>query len=298
MLISFLFTYKNILILKIIEVNFFHQIHRSIIDPSFYSQVIALPIKRVLYFLLKLITITALILAITHSWRVVNKNKGLPLILSELFPDMIITNNGMYSNRETPYIANPFYVADFMVTLVDIPKSSLEIPDSFIVVDDRKNISIDKKSSVAFLLAADIIHVNLGSFISYKIPYSSFVYENEQITFTKEGVYKYLKRRLLKLIINFFTLHCFSFGINITVSVFFLFLAACIFKIRQVKGFKAFFKIASFAVTPIAIKNILVAIAGVKIIWTWHVSIFISTFILYRALNYLYRKDNKITWGV
>lgn len=273
--------------------NFFLQIHRSIVDPSFYSEVIILPAKRRLAFLVKLVIITALILTFTHTWRVVEHKKGLPAILPALFPYMQITSNGMSPNRKTPYTVNTVYIADFMSTFTNFPMSSFEISDSAVVVDGRSNIVIDKNSSILFLLAADIIHVSFKPDIYFTIPYSLFVSEKEVMTFSKEGISEYLKQRLLKLSINFFIQHLVTFGSNIMISIFFLSFAAYIFRTRQIRGFKTFLKLASFAITPVAIEKIFVALSGARIVGVWHVSIFISVFIIYRAIKHLSIQDSK-----
>jgi hypothetical protein len=41
---------------------------------------------------------------------------------------------------------------------------------------------------------------------------------------------------------------------------------------------------AIFSVTPITIGTILIALSGVKLNWTWHILIFLSTLVMFRAM--------------
>jgi hypothetical protein len=225
--------------------------------------------------------------------RAVNPVKGLPAILPLIFPGMVVTHDGMFSNKEAPYSPNPVYIADFIATYIDVPASVLNIPDSLVRVDGRKNIAIDKKSSVLFLFAADSIHVRFSPDVSLTMPYSYIVSKNERIAFTSAGISEYLNKRLLLVVRNFFIQHFVLFGVTVAVSIFFLSLAAVILKQREVDIDTPYIKIASFAMTPIAIQNILVALSGVRITWLWYISIGIATFILFRALNHLASVNKK-----
>lgn|GEM_PF-1863280 len=282
--------------------NFFIQIHRSITDPSFYTQVVAFPVRKIVFFILKLLLLTALVMSISHTMRVINPVSGLPAILPLLFPGMVVTSEGMYSNTDAPYIPNRIYLADFIATYIDIPASTLDIPDSLVLVDCRKNIGIDKNSSVLFLLAADSIHVRFSPDISLTLPYSNVLSNEERITLTPAGVGEFLGKRRLIVARNFFIQHFVLFGVTVAVSIFFLSVAAAMLKRREqnLRTRTPYVKIASFAITPIAVQNILVALSGVKTTWLWYVAIGISTFILFRALNHLASIDKEMnirrTW--
>lgn len=267
--------------------TFFLQIHRSIVDPSFYVEVIALPPKKIAIFLIKLISITVLIVAFTCTWRVMNPRTGLPAVLPALFPDMEISVAGMVPNKKTPYVVNPLYIADFIALFSSVPLSYLEISDSVLVVDNRSDIRIGEKSSIRFLFAADRIHVKLNPEIYFTIPYSFIASEKETVTFTREGIGKYIGRRKVSVFINFCLQHLITFGLNIIVGVFFLSFAAFIFKARYRNTFKVYLKLSVFAITPLALETIIVTISGVKFVWIWHVALFVSVFILYRGMGYI-----------
>ena len=272
--------------------NFFLQIHRSIIDPSFYKEALSFSKKRVILFLVKLILITVFILASAYTWRVMDPSHGLPAILPALFPHMHITHTTMTPNAVTPYVANPLHVADCIALFTNTPLSTFEMRDSAVVVDSRSDIAIDKNSSILFLLTADLVHVKINPEIYFTFPYSVFVSKKEEVTFTSDGIAAYLRRRLITLFLNFYLQHCIIFGLNIVISLFFLSLAAFIFRTRYIKKFRGYIKLAAFAITPIAVETIMITVAGVSAPWLWHIAVFVSVFILYRGINYIARQAN------
>ncbi len=278
--------------------NFFLQIHRSIIDPSFYKEALSFPKKKVILFLVKLILITVFVLASTYTWRVIDPVRGLPAILPALFPYMHITHTTMTPNAGTPYVANPLHVADCIALFTNSPLSTFETRDSAVVVDSRSDIAIDKNSSILFLLAADLIHVKISPDIYFTFPYSLFLSKNEEVTFTNQGISGYLRRRLITVFLNFYVQHCIVFGLNIVISLFFLSFAAFIFRTRVIKKFRGYLKLAAFAITPVALETILLTIAGVTAVWLWHIAVFISVFILYRGINYIAKQtEGKLPRG-
>lgn len=267
--------------------NFFLQIHRSIVDPSFYKEIATSPRKRSIFFLVKLLAFTVFILATTYTWRVADPVHGLSAVLPAVFPRMQISQDGMIPHADTPYLVSPLAIEDLLRLFSNSSRSLFEIRDSAVVVDSRRDIGIDKNSSIMFLLAADVIHVKLNPELSFTLPYSLFVSKDEVITFTKEGIAAYIRKRLVSLFINFYIQHCIVFTANIVISLFFLSFAAFIFRTSSIKRFRVYLKLAAFAITPIALETILVNLAGVSIMWLWHISIFISVFILYRGISYI-----------
>lgn len=272
--------------------TFFLQIHRSIVDPSFYAEAIILPPKKIIFFLVKLISITVLIVAFTCTFRVVNPRTGLPAVLPALFPDMKITAAGMEPNKETPYSVNPLYIADFISLFTSVPLSYLEISDSTVVVDNRRDVRIEDKSSIRLLFSADVIHVKLSPEFYFTLPYSLIVSEKETLRFTREGISKYVGRHKISLFVNFYLQNIITFGLNIMVGIFFLSFAAFIFKAKHINTFRVYIKLAVFAITPLALETILVTISGAKFVWIWHVALFFSVFILYRGMRYITIQNN------
>jgi hypothetical protein len=261
-------------------------------------QVIDLPAKKVFGFLFKTIIITTLIVALTHVYRIVDSKNGLPVILPALFPEMEISNNGMFTKNKTPYVVNAAHFKDFLSVLYDTPESLFHIQDSTIVVDTRADFKLDKKSSAGCFMSSQAIHVHFGRNTFISIPYSMLVKENEVVRFDKEGISGYLKKQSPKLFLTFaFPYHLIKFIIIIVTSIFFLAFAAFILRVGQTYRMKMMLKIAAFAISPLAIERVLSSLAGAKIIWMWHVAIFISLVILYRANKYLSKKNNKTSPG-
>lgn len=273
--------------------NFFLQIHRSIVDPSFYLQVTTLPAKKVFSFLFIAISLSVLIGALGHTFRIVENKNGLPAILPTLFPDMKISSRGMVSSRETPYVVNPAFLSDLVSVLFNMSrKNVIQGSDSTLVVDEKRSSSIEKKSSIRFLLTADSIYVRHGKDEVLSKPYSILVSDGEILKFNKKGISEYLRKRILQLLFISFIMNLAVFVFIIVISIFFLSFAAFIFRVGQNCTLKTILKIVSFALSPIIIERMLSSLVGVGITWIWHVAFFISLIIVYRANKYLTLKRN------
>ncbi len=238
------------------------------------------------------------ILAIAHTYRIVDSKNGLPAILPDLFHGIEISHRGIFSDMEMPYVVNPVYVKDLMSVLFDIPKEYIkQVGDSTIVVDEKRNCNIGKESSIRLLFTSEGICVRHRKEGVINIPYSTLVSESEVIRFNTKSVSEYLKKRTPQLFIITFILNLIVFIFNIVLSIFFLSFAAFIFRVGQNYNLKTILKIVSFALSPVAIERILSSLAGAKITWTWHVAFLISLVIVYRAKKYLSQLNDNTPSG-
>ena len=279
--------------------NFFLQIHRSIVDPSFYLQVINLPAKKVFAFLFKAVTLSVCLGALVHTYRLVDGKNGLPVVLPALLPDVVIDQGGIHTSRETPYTVNPASVSDALSVLFNVPDNYMtNISDSTIVVDTQKGRRLERNSSVGLLFAADSLYVRVGKEGVLTSPYSSFVSQGEVIVFDEKNISAYLKKRLVQLFLLTFFINLSVFVFIIAISIFFLTFAAFILRVGENYSLKTILKIVSFATSPVFIERILSFLAGAGVTWVWHVAFLISLIVIYRAKLFLSQKNDDKTSGV
>ncbi len=265
--------------------NFFHHIHRSVVEPVFYREVIHFPGKKVILFILKLVVLTALISAVSHTIRIIDRDDGLPDILPRMFPGMVITARGMVLEYDSAYTVNSVYIAECISLLNDLPLSLVNVNDSTVFVTEKKGVSLDTNSLIRALFTADDIQLQfVPRLIYWQITYADLVPEKTVVTFTPETVRRYLLSNGGKLFSYVFLVHILRFGLNIISSIFILSFAAFIFRTRDIYQYGQLLKIASFASVPISIIACFTAIAGVNNFWISQSALFMSGFILFRAI--------------
>lgn len=267
--------------------NFLLQIHRSIIEPSFYADAVTVPVKKAVFYLVKLIALTVLIVTLAQIGRIMDKERGLPYLLPAMFPDMQVAGYGMTSAVATPYLVNPLYVKKSMALLLNLPEALMVLDDSAVVVDTHRTVAPDKMSSTLMVLSPDTCYLLTSQQRYFKVPYSLLVSENEVIVFTKDGISRYLHKRVLGILFQLFILNSITFLIPLLMSIILLAFATFIFGARMNVRFSTSCKLALYAITPHAVGTIFSALAGVQFIWLWHITIFISIVILYRAIIFL-----------
>lgn len=269
----------------------FINIHRSITDPSFYLWVISQPKRKALGFLMQLLTISVLVISLLHTSRLRDKDSGLPAILPRMFPEMEISSYTMRSFRKTPYIVNTTYISNLMSVLYSKPVSYFDIPDTFIVVDTAYNVNESDISPYIVLNQDDIVFKLYNGELLH-LPYSLFVKENHILRLTQEDVYQFIKKSIGVLFFFNFFAHFLELGSIIGVSILFLFIAAYIFKGRYIKNHGAVFKIVIYALSPLLVGNVLMAVANVFLSGTWHVLMILSSFLCFRGLEFITRKPH------
>ena len=275
--------------------NFILQIHRSIVDNSFYEEVIALPKRKITGYVSLLIIITTVILSFTHTLKIFDSNTGLPAILPAIFPNMEITREEMISYIDTPLVVNPVFVADFFSLVSNTIVTPSDIPDSFVVIDNQNIIHLTDNSSIRLLFSKNFIYINFVPFFKANIPYSVLVSEGERIVFNNQEFLEYLNRRKFKVFFNLFFQHLTTFTFKFATSLIILALALFILNNSKYKRSKSIYKIIFYAVTPVVVESVLIAVSGVIFDKLWYISLLISMIIIFRVINYLNEKNTPTT---
>ncbi|MBN1980556.1 MAG: DUF1189 family protein [Chitinivibrionales bacterium] len=273
--------------------NVFLQIHRSIFETTFYREVISLGRKKIISYLVTICAIAAFCIASVQTYRIINTNTGLPYLLPQLFPSMEISRNGMISHADKPYSINKFSVAELFSILSDINLSGLQLPDSVIVVDEGFNKQALDSAVSKIIFAQSSIYFNFKPEFEWELPYDLVLKKDEVVYFTTESLRTFFLSRAPFIFIGLFLRYGATIFFMMFMSIFFLSIAAYIFKSNQPISFKTVLKIASFAVTPVLVGVLLNNVSGIKVAWMWEVSLFISLFIIIRVLFFLSGRNNE-----
>jgi ABC-type glycerol-3-phosphate transport system permease component len=260
--------------------GFFSDLHRSIFDPHFYKDAITRSGLRVALFLFKLLLVTALVTGFSKSYYLLHSTRGIAPVINVLFGDVEIRDGRLNASREMPYELPGGLVAGLMSRFVGYANFFERVPENFVVVDTRSPAAdYDAESAPKILLGESAARF---SEMRMDIPYERIVGKN--FNFSLPSVQAFLNKNMASFVIHFFVLSFFFGLFTVTLSVFFLSLAAYIFSVDRAKGFPYFFRIACFAITPVMVGTALVSATGVNAEWSWHVFIIISTVVMFRAM--------------
>lgn len=262
--------------------NFFKKMHRSIFDPSFYREIRVAPRSSLIIYFFQLLLFTALLAAVAQTWYFVDLDRGLPRKLAAAFSGIEIVNGRLYA-PEQPYVPPSYLVLPLFSQLVGVPEMAGQDADSLIIVDTAASVRIPKKVPV-MLLKADRVIVVVNENTKMEFPYTHLLFGERDLKFTVSHIRSFLLRHLISLLFYFFLATIFQQLLLFSFSLFFLAFAAYIFRVERQRVLKDYIKVAFFAVTPMAVGTILVALSGVRTTWTWHILIFLSTIVMFRAI--------------
>ena len=262
--------------------NFLVQVHRSIFEPRFYSEVLEFRGLHVIGFIVRLILIASTLCGIANTFYVIDREKGIPPYVESTFKGMVIKDGVLNPNRATPYVPAAYLVGPLFDRMLNLPHVFDSIPDNFLVVDTGKTAWTLQQGAV-FVMRSTHIEVHANAKSSINLPYK-VILGGKDMDFTVDNVHSYLKSHFLGITFNNIIWNGFVCSGLMLFSVFFLALAAFIFRVERGRRLGHYIRIACFASSPIAVGSVLVALAGVKLPWTWHVLIFFSTSVMFRAI--------------
>ncbi len=264
--------------------RFFLEIHRSIADSKFYEEAAKYSGARVFAYLLTLWLVTSLVLTAAQYRLVIDKEEGLPAVMSSAFPDMKITAGKMSYPGALPHIVPNAKVSDLASVLSYSSPEDNTLPDSLIVLDSIMPDSLKAvRNSVRLILGPEKMRLFVEGHPLAELTYKTILAEGEQIVFTPSGIREFLDLNAYGLIFNIFIQRAVMFGFSMLASVFLLAIISYINRTELTRSLTVCAKWGAYAFTPVAIGTMIVAIAGVRIGWLWQVAIMISLFLLFRA---------------
>lgn len=263
--------------------NFFLAIHRSIFDLQFYKDPRIFKKWYLILFFLKQALLTAFIAAAAQVYYLTDPQLGIVDDIVKVFSGMELKKGVLNPGRELPYIPSLRSVEPILAQFMGFPLLLEGTEDSLFIIDTNSSINYSIKVPV-LLLRADHFEFVVNKNWIISAPYTKLLPNTDYIIFTTQAITDYIHKYSLFFFLQFIMPKLFITVLLLTFSVLFLSIAAFFFRVDRTKTFLQHFKVAVFAVTPITIGSVLTSISGVKVNWTWHILIFLSTIVMFRAM--------------
>jgi hypothetical protein len=265
--------------------NFFQQIHRSVFDPPFYRDIAVLPGRQVVLFIVKLLLLTTVITGMAHTWYLFDTSRGIAKPIEAALGGMEIKNGELYPNRPLPCELQPMAMAALFSRLFGSPANAVPV----VTVDTvstpakpAKPVSGDPSSRI--ILQSKGIAFCLPSAPPFLFSYKNVLLGSDTFGFSAVEI----KHFLVKNVLLFFALYCFFDGLRcaglVLFSICILAIAPYIFRIERDRTFTHFLSIAGFAVSPIPIGFMFIALSGAIIPSAWEILIIAATLVMFRAM--------------
>jgi hypothetical protein len=264
-------------------VNFFLLVHRSIFDPTLYREIPQLGRRVIFFFVIKLILIASGISAIAHTCHVFSASKGAAVTIAEAFNGITIKDGRLMSNRPLPFEIPSQDLAVIYSRLINIPATldTLQLPR--VIVDTSSNPPIRTIPSIILRSQDAAFYTAPGG--PQVVPYyKKSWYGPANLQFTEPGI----RKLLMRVIAWLFTVNLVWDGLccaGLTLFCICMFtVAAYIFRTERSRQIAYYFGIAGFAITPIPVGMVIIALASVTIPGTWQFLVIMSVVVMFRAL--------------
>lgn len=263
--------------------NFFLAIHRSIFDLQFYKDARIFKKGYLIAFFLKQVLLTTIIATASQVYYLTDPQLGVVDDIVNVFRGMEIRKGVLHPERTLPYVPSLKSTAPILEQFMGFPLLLSGTEDSLFIIDTNSYRNYSLKVPVV-LLKADHLEIVVNEKWKKDAPYSKLLPNVDYIIFTKQAITEYIHKYSLFFFFQFLMPKLFMTMLLLSFSVSFLSIAAFFFRVDRTKTFLHHFKVAFFAVTPITVGSVLTSISGVKVSWTWHVLIFLSTIVMFRAM--------------
>ncbi len=263
--------------------NLFNQIHSSIVSPPFYRTVSKLTARQVVWFVLRIVLLTATIEAAIHTYQSVSLESGIPRYLSKIMDGIRIHKGELISDKGAIFVPAKAYVRDFVAFISSTSTQYINLPDSSILIDTREEEQRATSVKPFIRLLPRKMEINNGATV-VPIEYTSLFGSNGEISFTSPEIKSFLHSNIVAVSSFFLVFYIIKSGADILFALFFLTFAAYIFR-KGRKDLAHSLKIASFAISPIAVAHILVAFSMTRMEWTGQAALIVSSVVLFRAIK-------------
>jgi hypothetical protein len=254
-----------------------------LLQPEFYKEVIAMPRKKVIHFFGLMVVISSIVGSIADTWYLIYGKTSIPITLSAAFPGLAIHNGVLCPSDSSPYVPPSYLVSPIFNQLLKLPSMLNNEADSLIAIDTAEHSSMQLRIPMIILKARKmVVHLNERNIMEF--PYEQILFGAKDFEFTSNQIAKFMKRYSIAIFFAYFFSTAINNCIMFLFSIFFLGFAAFIFRMDRKKKFHEYLKVAVYAISPIILGGMLVSIAGVKFDWIWHILIFLSTIVMFRAI--------------
>jgi len=264
-------------------VNFFLQIHRSIFDLPFYREVPLLGRRAVFFYVIKLVLAASCISAIAHTCYVFSPSRGAVAAIAAALKGLEIKEGRLLSDRPLPYEIPARELNQIYSSFINIPAAIDTLQTLRFIVDTSANQPARTVPSI--IMRSNDVALYSASGIPQIVPYYKKAwYGPVNLQFTESGVRHILKKAAIWI----FMINLLWDGLCCAALVLFcicmLSLAAYIFRIERGRDIAYYFGIAGFAITPLPVGTVIIALADVNIPGSWRFLIIMSVVVMFRAL--------------
>jgi hypothetical protein len=272
--------------------SFFEQLHRSIVDPPFYKEILAASKGFIARFLLQLLLFTAFLTSVSQIYYMVDEQRGITKRLETAFPGTEIVDGKLLTSLPTPYVPPAYLILPILDLLFGVPRVFDNDTDSMLILDTSAVSGYSMKVPAIVMKSENMI-VFLNAETSVSVPYKQVLLGNNNLKFTSEHIKAFILKNLFSVLILCFFSNLTQSTFMLVFSISFLAIAAYLFRVERERGIEHYIRTACFAVSPICIGSIMIGLSGVKLYWTWHILIFISTIVMFRAVVATGNNSNK-----
>ena len=176
--------------------------------------------------------------------------------------------------------------------LFGVPSVFYNDNDSMLILDTSAVSGYSMKVPAIVMKSENMI-VFLNAETSVSVPYKQVLLGNNNLKFTSEHIKAFILKNLFGFLILCFFSNLAQSTFMLVFSISFLAIAAYLFRVERERGIGHYIRAACFAVSPICVGSIMIGLSGVKLYWTWHILIFISTIVMFRAVVATGNNSNK-----
>ncbi|NLG18254.1 MAG: DUF1189 family protein [Fibrobacter sp.] len=262
--------------------SFFKKLHRSIVDPLFYKEVLTADKWFIAGFLFQLLLLTSLLTSLSQVYYMLDDQRGIAKPIEMAFPETKIVNGKLKTALQLPYTPPKYLIMPVFDQLFGVPGIGSD-SDSLLILDTARTAGNSLKVPTV-IMGSEKLFMFLSEKTVLQVPYKILL-GNGKFTFKAEQIRSFFVANLMSITLFFFFASLTQNFFMIFFSVSFLAVAGYLFRVERGRSLGHYLRTACFAVSPICVGSILVGFSGVKLFWTWHILIFISTIVMFRAIT-------------
>jgi hypothetical protein len=279
-------------------VGFFRQIHRAIFDPSFYREVPVMARRQIVFFVLKLFVLATLLGAIAHTYYLFDAKRGVAGSIATMFKGLEIKGGSLIATHSLPYKLDESLVSSIFYRLVfDLPMIAEMAPAPSVIVDTSSKAQRPKGNIPAIIMKSREILVAPTPSLSIPFSYSRILDGSSDAEFSEKAIKGLLAKNFLTLFFYACIFEGFPCAFMALFCICILAFAAYIFRFERERRLSHYVRFASFAIAPVPIGAILIALSDVKLPGAWDILVVVSFAVMFRAVMATVQPENESDAG-
>jgi len=265
-------------------VNVFLLIHRSIFDLAFYREVPALGRRAVILYVVKLLVIATVVMAVAHTTHLFSESRGVAPLIAAVMKGVTIREGRLYSERPLPFEIQPAELNHLYSRFLNIP-ATIDTTQTPRFIVDTAAASVPPPIPSIIMRSTDVAFYSAPNVPPQTVPYYKKTwYGPVTLEFTEAGVRSVLKKAVPWIVLMNLLWDGMCCATLVLFCICMLGLAAYIFRIERKRDVSYFLGIAGFAITPVPVGMVMVALANVTIPGSWQFLVIMAAVVMFRAL--------------